>query len=305
MTTATLPKISAAAISRILSSNPDLKKAHHTGWSIGFCVIGYGTMVEVIYQTTDKAEDDREMNRIVSTINDRKDRKYFAERTLDEHGSEFVKVTVRQETEEDRMEKAAEESPYGVTIKEVRAALNKSRRFYEFEEGRSAGFSVEREAAPNDHRVRVTYRDVPHTSYAPETGGRDVYAHTITTHYANVLMAAGYAACIDYTEANGDSLLVGQQGEFTSPEQAAEEAVEPLRELRDAVEADSLSYMTRKAGPTSIFIYYLVPFKDKLRRLEVFWSNGSYVSCGRFGGSRSEFHNLDLTLRFIRSELAD
>lgn len=91
-----------------------------------------------------------------------------------------------------------------------------------------------------------------------------------------------------------------------SQEEEAEAAKEPLMALREAVEANDLAFMTRKAGPTSIFVYYLVPFKDKLRRLEVFYSGGCYASYGQFGGpGRHEFFNTRNLIGFIRDEIAD
>jgi hypothetical protein len=182
--------------------------------------------------------------------------------------------------------------------------MNKGRRYYPFEESGS-GFVVERAAAPNDHLVRVTYRDSSHTTNAPETGGRDAYSHAIVTRYAELLMEAGYSVCMDF-QGNEDSVLVGHPGEFGKSQQdTAKDAKEALAELREAVEDDDLAYMTRKAGPTSIFVYYLVPFKDKVRRLEVFWSEGVYQATRRLGGPKDEFFNMAHLLEHIRHELAD
>jgi len=139
-------------------------------------------------------------------------------------------------------------------------------------------------------------------------GGRDKYSHDAVNGYAKDLVEAGYSVQIGFEDGE-DYVLVGTAGEFQaglSQEEESEAAQEPLRALREAIEAKALSYMTRKAGPTSIFVYYLVPFKDKLRRLEVFHSGGCYASYGRFGGpARHEFFSLDGLVRFIHSEIAD
>ncbi len=281
-----MKKISAGAISRIISGNTDVKKAPKEGWGRGFTVTGYDVVVHVHYQDTDAAVVERNLDKIVETLNERP--KYLATKIFKD--GLYVEVVIRPEKEP-------------VPLSEVKAVLNTGRRFFEYDT-RGAGFLAQSEG----HLVRVSYQDTPHTSYALVNGGRDAYSHQMVGLYAEALTKAGFSVQIDYTDGI-DSVLVGRPGEFSVPmsqEEEAEAAKAPLLALREAVEENDMAFMTRKAGPTSIFVYYLVPFKDKVRRMEVFWRNGSYGSYGRFGSpTRSEFHNTELAVRFIRSEIAD
>lgn len=297
MTIYTLPQISAPAVSRLISAHTNVRKASSTGWSVGFYVTGYGAMVEVGYQDTNPVAVEVALKDVCDAVNNHPARKYEAKIE-----GQLVRVTARAETEEERMEKLAEESPFGVTLAEVRKVLAPGRFEYS---ANGAGYEVTREAAPNDRLVRVTFRDHSHTNYAPETGGRGAYSRNAVKSYARSLIQAGYSVQIGFEDGE-DFVLVGQAGEFSkTPEQEAEEARGPLMALREVVEADSPFYTTRKAGNCSILVYSVLPGRA-LRGVEVFWqdgSYGSYVSYGRFGEARSEFHNVDLALRFIRSEL--
>jgi hypothetical protein len=298
MTTAPLPQISAPAISRIISSNTNIRRAQGTGWSEGFTVVGYGTVVEVSYMDTNIGWQEQMLNRIADLINGREDRKYEAVKEQYEQGGSYVKVTVRRETEEDRMEKAAEESPYAVTKAEVNKVLAGPCYPYDVQ---SAGYVIERETGLNDRLVRVTYRDHSHTSYTTVEGGREAHVKNAVKHYAHRLRAAGFSVKV---EGDYEYVVVGQPGEFPS-EDDPQDVKDALNALREAVEAADTAYMTRKAGPTSLFVYYLVPFKDKVRRLEVFWGQGFYKVSGRFGGPFQEFRNMAHLLEHIRYELAD
>jgi hypothetical protein len=290
--------ISAPAISRIISSNTSIKKARSTGWSTGFYVVGLGSRVEVGYQDTDTVAVKNSLKYIADTINGRDDKKYAAEIEQTENGSPMVVVTLRSEDEikEECMEQAAEESPFAVTKREVNKVLEGP--CYPYSEG-AAGYVIERAEAPNDRLVRVTYKDHPHTGYALVEGGREQYVKDSVKLYADKLRAAGFSVAV---EGDYESVLVGQPGEFPS-EDDPQEVKEALNALREAVEASDTAFLTRRAGDHSLFVVYQDLYKGETRRLEVFWRSGAYASYGRFGGPRSEFHNLDLTLKFIRSEL--
>jgi hypothetical protein len=304
------PNISAAAISRIISSNSNVKKASTRNiWSVGFIVTGYGPEVHVTYQDTDLGVVERNLDHIAELLNGREDRKYYAVKMQAENDHLFLKVEIfigqSPEDEAADVEDMAAESEHAVTVAEVKAVL--AGRWFEYTEApqtAGAGYVVERLETPRAGLVRVSYKDHSHTSYALVTGGREAYALNAVERYTESFVQAGYSAWIDYEDTDGWSVLVGPAGHFAQQDKP-EDVKEALTALREAVEADDLSFMTRKAGPTSIFVYFLVPFKDQLRRVEVSWSNGSYSSIGRFGGSRSEFHNTDLTVRFIRSEIAE
>lgn len=312
------PPPSAATISRLLKA-AGFRRAlkNTTSWSSGFDVQGFHTHARVTYASVNRGAEVMILTEMRDSINSRDDKKYWAKIQEDRFGNHlWVERWDEADPEQNETRKAllreklAEESPYGVTIAEVRKALHKAGGFFEFVDGKEkgAGFCVSAEPAPNDRLVRVTYRDHPHTAYAFVEGGRDRYMREKVQQYAEKLAEAGYSVQIDYADGE-DSVLVGQAGEFQaelSQEEESELAQEPLMELRKAVEENDLAFMTRKGGPTSIFVYYLVPFKDKVRRVEVFWRNGSYGSYGRFGGpTRQEFHNTDLTVQYIRSEIAD
>lgn len=302
--------ISAAAISRILK-NAGIKKAHSTGWSIGFSVIGYGPVVEVGFQTTDDAYMRQQLADIVKVVNGHKSGRYFAVTTKDHLGSEHVRVVARDENEAEEAEtvkEVSEESGHAVTTDEVNAVL--TRRFFPYmdlPQSKTSGYVLSRAEGSDSHLVRVVFKDHPHTTYSPETGGPEVYAQTVTERYSEALTRAGYSAVIGLHEGEW-SLLVGRSGEFLvqSVEEEAEAAEGPLLALRKAVEDKALSYMTRQAGHHSLFVYYLVPFKDKVRRVEVFWSGGVYKSRGQFGqGIWFRHATVEAMVEFIHGELAE
>jgi hypothetical protein len=319
--TNTLPLLppSAATISRLLKA-AGFKRArtNTTSWSSGFEVQGFHTHARVTYTSVSVRSAVMVLEQMRDEINGRKDQKYWGRVEEGKQGwylwVERYDGTDPAQNEVRRAalrEKMAEESPYGVTIKEVRKVLNKGGRFFEFVNMGSqqgAGFEVTAETGVDERLVRVTYRDHEITGYALVEGGRESYMHKAVNGYAQALVEAGYSVQIDYVD-GVDSVLVGQAGEFQVPmsqEEASEAAQEPLTALREAIEAKDISYMTRKAGPTSIFVYCLIPFKDKLRRLEVFWDQGSYGSYGQFGGpTRNEFHNTDLVVEYIHSEIGN
>lgn len=293
--------ISAAAISRIVNTTGIRKARKGNDWSRGFEVFGLKNAVEVAYTAGSGEDKTAVLRQIAEAVNSHPSGKYTAE--VVSSGSFIVSEGVRVvlKTPEDMVEAMAAQAPYGVTKREVRAALIGP--FYEFGETGS-GFVLERVESPNNRLIRVTYRDHAHTTYHEGTGGKERYTNTITNSYAERLRKQGFSTKIDFNEGE-ICVLVGQAGEFgLSQREEADLAKTALMELREAVEADDLAYMTRKGGPASIFVYFLVPFKDKLRRCEVFYSGGSYASHGRFGSAtRSEFHNLDLVLRFLRTEI--
>lgn len=319
--TNTLPLLppSAATISRLLKAAGFKRARTNTNsWSSGFEVQGFHTHARVTYSSVSTGSAVMILEQMRDEINGRGDQKYWGRVEEGKQGwylwVERYDGTdpVQNETRRAALrEKMAEESPYGVTIKEVRKVLNKGGRFFEFlnkRSAQSAGFEVTAESGADERLVRVTYRDHEHTKYAFVEGGRDQYMHNVVEGYAQALAEAGYSVQIDYVD-GVDSVLVGQAGEFQAPmsqEEASEAAQEPLTALRNAIEAHDIAYMTRKAGPTSIFVYCLIPFKDKLRRLEVFWDQGKYGSYGQFGGpTRNEFHNTDLTVQYIHAEIGN
>lgn len=295
--------ISAPAISRIISSNTSIKRARNTGWSTGFYVVGLGVRVEVGYQDTDTVAVENNLAYIADTINGRADKKYAAEIEQTENGSPMVVVTLRSEDEikEERMEKAAEESPYAVTKREVNVVLaNGCYPYTDEPQNRGAGYVIERAEHPNTRLVRVTYRDHPHTGYALVEGGRDAYFRDSIQMYVDKLRKAGYSVKV---EGDYESVLVGISGEF--PDEAdPDDTKAVLAELREAVEAEDVAYMTRKASPTSLFVYYLVPFKDKVRRLEVSWTGYCWTATRRLGGPADTYFNIPVLLDHIRHELA-
>src|SRR5687768_13360419 len=95
--------ISAAALSRILK-NAGIKKANATGWSTGFTVTGYGPVVEIHYQVTDREVEKATLKEIADTINGRKDRKYFAKITKNEYDMNLVRVIARVEDDPEQAE---------------------------------------------------------------------------------------------------------------------------------------------------------------------------------------------------------
>lgn len=306
-----MKKISAAAISRIISSITDeqgekIRKAPKSGWGKGFYVVGYDVAVTVYYQDTDQAVVEEKLNQIVETLNGRADKKYFAKieslDSTDYRGSLVVKVVVRDENNSEHVaEPKAEETPEAVTVQEVRRALLGP--CYEYTSSAS-GFVAER-CEENPLLVRVFYRDHPHTRYTLVEGGRDAHMHASVEHYADLLANAGFSVCVDYDPERGDSVLVGPAGHFQG-EEDPEAIKEALLALREKIEDAELAFMTRKAGPNSLFIYYLVPFKDKVRRLEVSYGHGQYRSVGRFGNSRmATLKGADEVVEFARAELAD
>lgn len=299
--------ISAPAISRIISATSVKKAPTGNTWGRGFLVTGYGPEVHVHYQDTDPGVVDRNLNYIVETINGREDRKYFAHKTQDEHRTSLVIVEIRREDHgtDEAKEKMAAESEHAVTVAEIKKVIAPGRFEYtEAPQLAGAGYVIERAEHPRDGLVRVSYKDHPHTSYALVSGGREGYAHATVQSYAIALVNAGYSTWIEYAENDGWSVLVGPDGAF-GVQDSPEEIREALNVLRTAVEGDDLAYMTRKAGPQSLFVYYLVPFKDKLRRLEVSWSGGRYTASGRFGGPRNDFYNLPHLVEHIGHELKD
>lgn len=293
--------ISAPAISRIISGTSVRKAPTGNTWGKGFTVTGYGPEVHVHYQDTDTSVVDRNLDYIVETINDRQDRKYFARKTQNEYGSSLVIVEARREdhgTEEAKEQQAAE-SPHAVTVAEVREVIQKGRYAYD---AMGAGYVVERAEGFSDRLVRVSYKDHPHTGYALVVGGREGYKQSAVDGYAKDLVSAGYAAWVEYEENDGWSVLVGPADAFVDQDRP-EDIKEALTDLREAVEASDLSYMTRKAGDHSLFVYYLVPFKDKLRRVEVFWVGGVYKLAPRFGGPAREFYNIPFLVEEIGREV--
>jgi hypothetical protein len=300
------PNISAAAISRIISANSNVAKASTRNiWSRGFVVTGFGPEVHVTFQDTDLGCAERNLDAIAELLNGRDDRKYYAVKMQDENDSLFIKVEafIGQSPEDEAAdtENMAAESEHAVTVAEVNQVLEGP--CYPYSEG-AAGYVIERLETPRAGIVRVSYKDHAFTSYAMVTGGRETYALNAVEHYASRLTQAGYSAWIDYADTDGWSVLVGPAGHFAQQDKP-EDITAALTALREAVEANDLGFMTRKAGDHSIFVYFLVPFRDKVRRVEIFWGNGSYSSIGSLGGSRSEFHNTELTVRFIRSEIVE
>lgn len=302
------PNISASAISRILSSTSLRKAPASNTWGKGFLVVGYGPVVRVYFQDTDEDTQRRSLDYIAEVINGRVDRKYVAAKTQDpETKSHYVQVQARTKEDDapEAKERMAEASPHAVTIAEVKKAIAIGR--YEYTEApqlAGAGYVVERAEFPRDNLVRVSYKDHPHTSYALVTGGREAYAVSTVERYATDLVQAGYSTWIEYQENDGWSVLVGAPGHFPNQD-SPDEVKKALAELREAVEADDLAYMTRKGGDHSLFVYYLVPFKEKVRRLEVFWTNGRYTASGRFGGPMNDFYNLPHLIEHIGHELKD
>lgn len=317
--------ISAAAISRILNTAGFRKASNGTHWSPGFSVVGYGPFAKVDYTDVDTEAAVAELTKMKDLINERYP-KYEATLLNDDYGW-VVSVSIRPEEAPEpvveaapaaEVEKLAEESPYGVTVQEVRQVLltsgEKIGRFFEYTNQESdgvrpgnqgAGFFVERLEGARSRLVRVSYRDHSHTSYALVLGGREKCARDTVEMYAKRLQAEGFSTWIDYEDTDGWSVLVGTEGEFV--EQDSPEAIKAaLLELREAVEDEAMSYITRKAGDHSVFIYYLVPFKDKLRRMEVFWTGGEYKSKGRFGqGDFFRMKGADEVVKLAKAELAD
>jgi len=304
----TRANISAAAISRILSSTTSLRKAPTSNtWGVGYLVTGYGPEVHVHYQANDHETVQASLDRIASVINGRVDRKYHAAKVTGDYGTVHVLVEARRPEHDtpEAKEQMAEESPHAVTIAEVKKVISVGR--YEYTEApklAGAGYVVERAEFPRDGLVRVSYKDHPHTSYALVTGGREAYAVSAVESYATSLVQAGYSTWIEYEENDGWSVLVGAPGHFPSQDKP-DEVKKALTELREAVEANDVAYMTRKAGDHSVFVYYLVPFKDKVRRCEVFYSGGVYKLSPRFGGPMREFYNIPFLVEEIGHELRD
>lgn len=292
--------ISAAAVSRILATQ--FKRAPKKGWGRGFEVTGFTTEVDVRF-VADKGDDrSAKLDEMVALINGHKGQKYFAKRFKTPHGSEIVQVVMRDETDpeqnearkEAQMEQAAADSPHAVEIREVKGAL--IRQCFEWTPAAS-GFRAER--YPEDQTlVRVEYADHAHTTY--ETS-REIQGAGAVRLYTSILQKAGFPVQADPD--NDWGLLVGPKSEEDSPE----EIKEALDALRGAVEDADLSFMTRKAGDHSLFVYYLVPFKDKVRRLEVFWGEGEYRSIGRFGMGGMKFRSKRLAdvVAYCLSELSD
>lgn len=79
-----------------------------------------------------------------------------------------------------------------------------------------------------------------------------------------------------------------------------------LAEARDAIEGDDLAYSTRKAGPWSIFVLYLVPFTNKARRAEVHYDeeSGTYRA-SIFGMTGERTPRLKRVVEQLRAELID
>lgn len=280
-----MKNLSASGISRILNNAGITKAPTSDTWGIGFVATSYGVQVDVHYQDTNRKRALEELDRIVKTINEHKAARYWAVRKSGKNGGEWVSITLR-----------AEESPFVVSEREVRLALSKNRRFYAFSVN-GAGYFLEREGSS----IRVTFRDQPFTTYAPETGGREHHMHVMVTLYAEALAEAGFCVEVDFKDGVDSVRVLVPRGK--SQEEEAEDAKEPLMALREAVEADDLAYMTRKGGPTSLFVYFLVPFTDKLRRCEVFYSEGVYKLVPRFGGPKREFFNLGHLVEEIGKEL--
>jgi hypothetical protein len=205
-----MTKISAAAISRILKGE-GIRKAPTSTYGRGFLVTGYDVEVHVHYQDTNSFRQHQEMDRIVKLLEGRTDLKYKAIKMNGAYNTWYVKVTCRtaEEIREIRLEQAAEESPFAVTKREVRVVLHQGGDLYGYSKWDS-GFYVERVDTPAMARlVRVLYRDHPHTTYAPETGGREAYRASRIERYADKLRKAGYSVLVD-----GVCVLVGQPGEF-------------------------------------------------------------------------------------------
>lgn len=295
-------KISPAAISRILSSAGFKKASTRTNhWSSGFEVTGYDTTVQIRYTAVNTEQANSKMDQIVETINNREDKKYFAKIDEGQYGS-TVEVVIRNEENAPHAEAAPEtvEVPDKVERAEVYRLL--APQHYAWTDS-AAGFLVQSEGS---RCVRVSYADHPYTSYALVIGGQEAYAKQAVENYATLLTAAGYSVRIDHTEEGGWSALVGPSGEF-GHEDSPEDVKDALIALREAVEDEGLSYMTRKAGDQSLFIYYLVPFRDKVRRLEVSWGQGEYRSGGRFpnGGDTLRMKTVEQVVVLARNALAD
>lgn len=281
-----MDKISAAAIARILS-NAGIQKAQKTGWSTGFDVVGYGVVVEVIYQTSSPEDEAAALKQIVETLNGRKDQKYFA---VTETGLHGTRVRVVGRTPEVVAEAEAQEQEQGSLVKDVRHALTGP--FYAFIEGSASGFTVK---ACEDGGVEVFFQDLPHTTYGDGLD-KESCAAMSAKGYADRLDKSGFAVVL-----LGDRVRVGRQAPETF-----KTAKEALSALRAGVEAKELSFMTRKGdSESSLFVYYLIPFKDKLRRMEVSWADGAFYSSGRFGGETVKMGSVDEVVTMACNELAD
>lgn len=299
-------KISPAAISRILSGARIAKSSTRTEhWSRGFSVTGYGSSVDVDYAALRDEDLGAALENIADAINSRKDQKYFAKvvPATSSVSLDRVEVTIREESVPKIVEtvETTEIVPDKVDEAQVRSLL--LGQHYEFTYN-AAGFQIKPEG---DRCVRVSYADHSHTNYAFVIGGQEAYAKQAVENYATLLVGAEYSVLVDYREDSGWSALVGPAGEFYGPVDSPEDVKDALNTLREAVEDEGLSYMTRKAGDNSLFIYYLVPFKDKVRRLEVSWSQGVYRSNGRFPHNSGELRmkTVGQVVALARNELSD
>lgn len=275
--------VSPAAISRILAGRGFKKVIVKAGcWSAGFKAVACGTSVRVFY-TANSGHEHEARQEIVKLINERPGEKYWATLETMIGGIEVVmihpydkddprqKETPEVETEPQQEPPVEEEaSPAPVALVEIREVLSPvCREFMDVSGVRQAGWVVENDSH-NDGLVRVSYRDHPDTKYYEKiSGNRERHATLRVEDYANLLMEAGYDVIYD----GGWDCLVDP-----SKRRDKGQTKEAFDALRDAVEDAALSFMTRKGGPKSLFIYYLVPFKDKVRRLEVFWRDDAYHS---------------------------
>jgi hypothetical protein len=305
----------ASAISAILSRAGFHKSISTTGFEA--IQIAHYTQVWYTPRRGEVVEDILvRMTRIL------KDRGYVVQRPAGESRSVMLEVSKGEDAP------VTEEESVTVTVPEVRGALLQG--CYEAS-SMGAGFQVLPFWQDNS-LIRVSYEDQPWTSYEKneeetEASARRRYIERTLETYLVKLYDAGFAAERQRDSEGGlvDSILVGPPGTefYTDVQRRRWEIVKEERTrlqqqkddqttkdslllAREVIENDNLAYSTRKAGPWSIFVFYLVPFKNRARRAEVFFDfdlGGYSVS---YVGRRHE-RTFDLTkvVEILRDELQD
>jgi hypothetical protein len=244
-----------------------------------------------------------------------KEKGYTVRKTTSEtSGSLMLEVTKGEDT-------LATEEPVKVTVREVRQVLLQT--CYEVTTGTS-GFNVQTFWSDKS-LIRVSFELKPWTTFEDGPGAERKHIECTLAMYEINLNAAGYATERLRDSEGGlvDAILVGPPGtEFYTDGQRSTWAVikeerehmqqqtqeaQTLTLVREAIENDDLAYSTRKAGPWSIFVLYLVPFKNKVRRAEVSFDFelGGYVVIGRLGFRYDRTFDLQKVLEHLRDELKD
>jgi hypothetical protein len=138
----------------------------------------------------------------------------------------------------------------------------------------------------------------------------EVHMTTKNATYLDKATAAGYNTELVRKPRNNEAFRVqipGLPEGTTAPVYDSQLTArsQALFAAREAIEADDLSFSTRKAGPWSIFVLALEPFKNRARRAEVSYSEASGYRVAFFGRYNEHTHDLRVVVQQLHDEMID